>query len=57
VAVIVVDAILPVSQTSISLTVAGEATTVGELGGETTGGWPVRILFQGEQVEFDFGTL
>lgn len=57
VAVVVVDAIIPVSQSSISLTVNGDATTIGDLGGEVMGGWPVRVLFQGEQVDFDFGTL
>ena len=51
------DAIIPASQAEIELSVGGDTTTIGQLGGDTGNAVSLRALFQGESVDFDYGTL
>lgn len=57
---VVLDAIIPTEAGSVSLTLDGTTATIAELAGGAeppTQGWPVRALFLGESIAFDFGSL
>ncbi len=56
---VVLDAVLPTSEGDATVWFDGQWQTLKALagGGESITGWPVRTLFQGEAISFDFASL
>lgn len=56
----VLDAVIPVDQGEVEVPGEGHDDTIAELAGETASGqlgWPIRALFMGEPITFDFDSV